>query len=519
MSTSTSSVSPESVNAQGLGQKVQDGRIEKSKAKKESNSSKYRIDGRTFACEKCKKGHRVSKCTHAFVRPVSMTNDPGRPSGDNKRRCDCPKQCACTTKNCKCDKNCSCTQKMYMLVYVPMKDSETGETESGGQWKIGHEVITDLQGKELTDDEVRAREELKQLRLSARSDTLAPDILAPPLPKDAPGSPPKSCCQHKKNIEEQNQPVPAPRDPATDHKRPQCNCGTGCACAFCLDHPNNQTSHLLAQQQAAYFSNQTHGEQKMNPSWASQLVGDSCMGTSPRFAISNTPNPSHSQFQTLFPPASLAGHGGYFISYPFTSHSPFFQSAFVQPVHTPMAAVPMSALLPALTPYLPETSTPAISKESSTSSCCHASKDAEIPVQSEEPSADPFDFSNYDIGNAVASGWNNSDFAFDQGFNWNTTNMDLLAGPSYIPDTASVEPSLFPLAQSNSFLHAFPIAPDIPPDLLAPTFGDFSYQTFPQHDALHSALPAFHHGSGTNGGSPSYKMSTPMHGVYAHSPS
>ena len=148
---------------------------------------------------------------------------------------------------------------MYMLVYVPMKD---GEKAKEGEWQIGQEVITDLQGKKLSDEEIRIRNELKQLQQTTKSGLSTPGSQKTLSTPSAVDPATKTCCQHKKNIEEQKQPTPAPEEWTPGQRRPQCNCGTGCNCAFCLDHPNNQTSHFLAQQQAAYFSNPSYGQQQ-----------------------------------------------------------------------------------------------------------------------------------------------------------------------------------------------------------------------------------------------------------------
>lgn len=515
--------SPESSSPQASGRRVQNGRIEKPKTKKKSKQPTYRIGGRTFACEACKKGHRVSKCTHASERPVSMTNDPGRPSGDQKRHCDCPKQCSCTKKNCKCDRNCSCTQSMYMLVYVPMKD---GEKAKEGEWQIGQEVITDLHGKQLTDEEIRVRNELKQMQQLTKSGTPASATLKPSPTASEPT--PKSCCQHKKNIEEQKQPVLSTEDLAAGQRRPQCNCGAGCTCAFCLDHPNNQTSHLLAQQQAAYFSSQTYGQQQMYPSWEPPQVGGSCMGTSPRFAVSSTPNPSQSQFQTLFPAVGPAGQGGYFISYPFTKFSGFVQPAFVQPLHSPMMAIPITE--PPLTPYNTESTTPAPFMQASTSSCYHPSKKDDNSVPQVKPVFDGFDFSSYDIGDAVASGWNGFDeFPFDSVLDaqihafpaeqsWDPSIDPLPNIGTSILDTVDVKPAFTPPSRISTALSP-PSMHDIPPNLGSGSPHQCSHQYCCQHGSGPHNPQVLYDGLHTGPALPLHTSPSPMmHSIYAHSP-
>src|SRR5271154_2780670 len=194
--------------------KIQDGRVEKSRARKgESKLPNYSIAGRTFACQSCKKGHRVSKCTHALERPVHMTNDPGRPSADQKRHCDCPKQCSCTKKNCKCARNCMCTQVMYILVHVPF-ENQAENTETSGEWRIDKEVITDLKGNRLSEEEIQERARLKLMQKSeidvhrlnhpeARSlslPTSSASSVANRLPLSAENTSTKCCCQHRTAI-------------------------------------------------------------------------------------------------------------------------------------------------------------------------------------------------------------------------------------------------------------------------------------------------------------------------------
>ena len=524
----TPGTSSDSSSPRASGHKVQNGRIEKSKSKKELKQPTYRIGGRTFACEACKKGHRVSKCTHASERPVSMTNDPGRPSGDQKRHCDCPKQCACTKKNCKCDRNCNCTQTMYMLVCVPMKD---GEKVENGEWQISEEVITDLQGKKLTDEEIRIRNELKQMQQTAKSGIATPGPLRTSLTTSDADSAVKSCCQHKKNIEEQKQPIPSPEELTTNQRRPQCDCGTGCTCAFCLDHPNNQTSHFLAQQQAAYFSNQSLNQHQVHPTWTPPQVGGSCMGTNPRFAISNTPNPSQSQFQTLFPAVGSVAQGGYFISYPFTRYTGFIQPAFIQPMHSPMLSTPMSD--PLLSPYTIETTPLAASVQPSKSSCCHAETEESTCAQQEEPALDVFDFSSYDIGDAVASGWNGSDqFSFDETFNaqipsfanepsWDPS-IDPLPdiGATPIPNVVDIRPSPTSPSRPSTTPDQFAYVQRVASSPALPRPENCLHHACCQHGVVHYNPQILHQGLQTGLGLPFHDAPTPtMQSVYARSPS
>ena len=331
--------------------KLQEGRIQKSRVKKaEAKSPNYRINGRTFACEGCKNGHRVSKCTHALQRPLHMTNDPGRPSADQRRHCDCPKQCSCTKKKCKCARNCTCTQIMYMLVYIPVEDGEQQQEKDQGEWRIGKEVITDLKGNALSAEEIEGRAQLKFLQQNgktSRASTVGTGTLSPPsestrgttmdlsnqeADNEITGlkeSSKPGCCRHRKNMEHQSPSRVVKKEEIVGppSSRPQCNCGPGCKCAFCLDHPNNQTSQRIAQQRAAQFA-----ENDLNVPGVSLMgVGSldyqeahlSCMGTSPQFAWHTSPNPSSLELQNLFGHDSVTSRG-YCLSYPVKGYSTAF---------------------------------------------------------------------------------------------------------------------------------------------------------------------------------------------------
>ena len=330
--------------------KVQDGRVQKPGAKKKKDGivPNYSINGRTFACEGCKNGHRVSKCTHAAQRPVLMTNDPGRPSADQKRRCDCPKTCQCTKKNCKCDRNCTCMQTMYILVYVPLGGKENDDEKQKGEWRIGRTIITDLKGKELTEEEIALRKQEKSRPQHGRAGRIgmlgaaigkppaqtSPTRCAAPVSIKTKGSAelpvdtPKPGCCGRKNI--QNQPPvievknehigPAQPKPLLGH----CTCGDNCGCAICLDHPNNAASHRMVRQRAAEFSGnglyvQGSEVEQSRPTIA-EAKSLSCMGTIPQFAWHTNPDPSAADLQTLFGADNMVD-GGYFISYPVHGYS------------------------------------------------------------------------------------------------------------------------------------------------------------------------------------------------------
>ena len=318
--------------------KAHEGRIEKPRARRrEGNAANYSIDGRTFACESCKRGHRVSKCTHALQRPVHMTNDPGRPSSDQKRYCDCPRQCSCTKKNCRCDRTCNCTQRMYMLVYVPFEKASEDTKKRDGEWRIDREVITDLRGKELSEEEIHQRMKRKERQTThvvesgsdtdttqpstaSHPSTTPPDHLEP-LISDTKSRGTSNCCKHKAAIAtsasavDETEPVSRPSS-----TRPQCNCGSSCACAFCLDHPNNNVSQKIARgHAAAYFAEQNllTGQDWLGMRNLLHTGSGSCMGTNPQFAMLNNPNPSPTELLDAFGPET-SSRNGYFLSYPLT---------------------------------------------------------------------------------------------------------------------------------------------------------------------------------------------------------
>ena len=310
------------------------GRIEKSRVKKsDTKSANYSIAGRTYACDSCKRGHRVSKCTHALQRPVHMTNDPGRPSADQKRHCDCPKQCSCTKKNCKCDRTCLCTQLMYMLVYVPFTKGEEEEENEVGEWRIDREVITDLKGNQLSLGEIRSREQKKQRQ---PGDVRSKVAQRRSIPFDEPFSQTKtnptsastlgSCCSHKKAIETNVLPKPPIIEPhLSGAARRLCDCGSTCACAFCLDHPNNSISQDIARQKAkAYFAkepSETSVKIEDFPNHSIPAKG-SCMGTNPQFAMLKHSNPTSMELSNAFGTDSTS-RNGYFLSYPLTMYQTF----------------------------------------------------------------------------------------------------------------------------------------------------------------------------------------------------
>lgn len=306
-----------------------------------------KVDGETYACGPCRNGHRVNSCQHAKERPMKATNPPGRPAAGltKKIECDCPKSCGCATgdKSCKCpNPDCSCTDTMWMLVFVPFNQdpaSPGGVDPHDGIWKKDYQVKTDLKGNRLTDQEVQEREERKRRQLEqaakehhSRNNSLAsvPGNLFPPMPAASGG-----CCSHQEAVAKEQRgeamfeqgrmpahPVAANNGimhhPAATHG---CNCGAACACAFCPQHPNNQTSRQYVHEQAAFI----HGQQRALNTQFTQfnsgtLQDMSCMGGAPQFAFSTRPRAyDFGNFETAFP---ASANRGFVMAYPMRQRTP-----------------------------------------------------------------------------------------------------------------------------------------------------------------------------------------------------
>jgi hypothetical protein len=237
---------------------------------------------------------------------------------------------------------------MYILVYVPLGDKENDVEKQKGEWQIGRTIITDLKGKELTEEEIELRRQEKsrpQRGRTSRTGTLGaadgrPPAQASPTTFAAPvsikteesatlpaGTPKPGCC-NRKNIQNQP-PVIEVKNEYTVPVQPKClraycACGDNCSCVVCLVHPNNAASHRMIQQQAAEFSStglylREGGVEQSRPKIAEER-SLSCMGTIPQFAWHTNPDPSAADLQTLFGADNMAD-GGYFINYPVHGYS------------------------------------------------------------------------------------------------------------------------------------------------------------------------------------------------------
>jgi hypothetical protein len=226
-----------------------------------------------------------------------------------------------------------------MLVWVPLEgpdqkeqNEQKGQKENG-EWRIGKEVVADLRGKPLSDEEVKRRTQMKALpcgRRTTRASTIgttstqtppaggSPQPLAVEAEASSPerqSSPKRSCC-NRKNIQEEEAVVPVPKLGPTQatNLRKKCEC-LNCVCLYCLEHPNNEASQRNAQYRAAQFTgrNMNSDAAYLGPS-GNDL---SCMGTNPHFAWHTSPNPSMLELQNLFGQQNMTSQG-YVLSYPIT---------------------------------------------------------------------------------------------------------------------------------------------------------------------------------------------------------
>lgn len=320
--------------------RVEDGKIKKLKSTSKSDTSAIQhINGKTYACESCKRGHRVNKCDHGKTRPISETNQPGRPSAGQKRGCHCPRNCACTTKTCKCERDCACTQEMFLIVRLDKPvviNRESTPTpkpvweDADGNRLTLKKVWADANGKEIDDEEYQARKRRMKEREEAAKDTPKSSCCGSKTPKEEPESP-KGGCRHRQNVAA-IQPHPGPSipeaipqlnslKPPAEPWMSTCSCGSGCSCLYCPDHPNNATSINHAQQQVKNLAEQAYtGGHALTPVTSiSESNSRSCMGGQPSFFLSNTPAVSHDQLQQFF--SDTLNPNAIYLAYPIQQHS------------------------------------------------------------------------------------------------------------------------------------------------------------------------------------------------------
>lgn len=338
--------------------RVEDGRIRKIKsANKSEVTAIQHFNGKTYACESCKRGHRVNKCDHGKTRPISETNQPGRPSAGQKRGCHCPRNCACTTKTCKCERDCACTQEMYLVVRVDGPQTISREATSSPKpvWEDANgntmtlkKVWADANGKQIDVAEYNERKRRMKEREEGTAST--PESVKSSCcggskkPKEESASPqpaPTMGCRHRQNIEKKpeiDNLTPNIAGQAADHNngswKAACSCGSGCSCLYCPDHPNNTTSINHTQQQVKNLAQQAYSEVDglMPVSFIPDTNSTSCMGGRPTFFLSRTPDVSQQQ---LLDPNAI------YLRYPISQHSWTNQPASAHCSHVPSPSAVM----------------------------------------------------------------------------------------------------------------------------------------------------------------------------------
>lgn len=347
--------------------RVEDGKIKKLKSTPKADptlTAIQHINGKTYACESCKRGHRVHKCDHGKTRPISETNQPGRPSGGQKRGCQCPRNCACTSKTCKCQRDCSCTQDMYVIVRVdgPQLISRDASSTPKPVWEDADgnqmtlkKVWADANGKQIDEEEYNKRKR----KIKEREEGLPPTpnvksccATTSTQPKQEPESPPSTAspagCRHRQNlsaIPTHNALMPDPGEQAaksaTDPWMAACSCGSGCSCLYCPDHPNNATSINHTQQQVKNFAQNAYAGPGFipNTSFVPETHSRSCMGGRPTFFLSRTPGVSQQQLEQLF--SEDHNPNAIYLTYPIQQHSWTSQPMSAHCSQIPSPSVPV----------------------------------------------------------------------------------------------------------------------------------------------------------------------------------
>lgn len=305
----------------------------------------------------------MNKCDHGRTRPISETNQPGRPSAGQRRGCHCPRNCACTTKTCKCQRDCACTQEMYLVVRVDGPQIINREATSSPKpvWEDANgnkmtlkKVWADANGKELNDEEYHDRKRRMRERqggVSTTPEATTSSCCGSKKVKEEPQSPqPLSTggCRHRQNIEKQPDSASLTATPAVPSAsmsqswKAACSCGSGCSCLYCPDHPNNATSINHTQQQVKNLAEQAYSEFDglMPVSFMQENDSTSCMGGRPTFFLSRTPNVSQQQLEQYFPESS--DPNAIYLRYPISQHSWTNQPASSHCSHIPSPTTVMA---------------------------------------------------------------------------------------------------------------------------------------------------------------------------------
>jgi hypothetical protein len=317
--------------------------------KKPSKVSQIIDEQKRYACVSCVKGHRTEKCTHGRQRPIAPTNTAGRPAAGSKRKCACPKNCAChNKKTCKCEPNCVCVQTMYFIVHVSKKEPVKKENEDMPEYTVSFKnkdgdevylqtVLADRQGRLLDETEVQNRREQQEKREQMEhvqkqeptptpsTTTVPQQVPSPltsnstsrmtPLPTPALSTPIPAChptgCGHASNIN--NALLP------TLQAAQGCNCGNTCQCIHCPQHANNAATLQYNQEQFAQMARSSlfppsihQHPSGFGPIFRPETPLSSCMGGPTSFRLtSQMPNPQ--EVRQMFPDAEA---GSFFMQYP-----------------------------------------------------------------------------------------------------------------------------------------------------------------------------------------------------------
>lgn len=489
--------------------RVEDGKIKKLKSSTKAEptvTAIQHINGKTYACESCKRGHRVHKCDHGKTRPISETNQPGRPSGGQKRGCHCPRNCACTSKTCKCQRDCSCTQDMYVIVRVdgPQLISRDASSTPKPVWEDAdgnkmtlRKVWADANGKQIDEEEYNKRRRKTKEREEGLPPT--PEVKSccatkQPQPKQEPESPPPTAsiggCRHRQNLSS----FPSKDTLGPDRLQPSvksandplmaaCLCGSGCSCLYCPDHPNNATSIIHTQQQVKNFAEQAYTGQGFvpNTSFVPETHSRSCMGGRPTFFLSRTPGISQQQLQQFFP--ENLNPNAIYLTYPIQQHSWTNQpmAAHCSQISSPSAPIPVT----------PDAGEPFTDAQSDFVDTC-------VPWELlPGDSNGTWNFSDSQLGDNGFS-WVDFDASRGTDYNIGQATVASISGPcDFTLEVPQPTPSISPLLNFDSMLQNTigfdqnsSISP--PPSQLVPqtdytAFPISSNQTNPQHISLDMA--------------------------------
>ncbi|RMZ91730.1 hypothetical protein DV736_g1064, partial [Chaetothyriales sp. CBS 134916] len=283
-------------------------------------------DGKTYACNACKRGHRVKLCDHGKAgKLVSATNQPGRPSSGSDRKCTCPKSCKCAG-NCKCVKDgCLCVQQVFLVValksrpkpvWINQEPEQTPQwTDENGEQKTLNPVYTDLKGNILSPEEAKAREEEKERRRNEPATAIPrkPSCCSSKPAKvqvhDEASPTPSPGCRHKNTHIPSQPPIAMSEAPKVSIPRQvpsRCTCGAKCQCTLCPEHPNNtatrqynaqQLNAMAANPNGTYIPTQTMVNGQL---FKPEVPQGSCMGGEASYFLTRE-QPTLDDFHRLFP--------------------------------------------------------------------------------------------------------------------------------------------------------------------------------------------------------------------------